>query len=233
MIATMEYCLSDPHGCYSLVCRLLEKLKFGGGDTLYVLGDVIDKGPESVRLLRLLLSLPNVHCIAGNHEYDFLKYYRGLMRHARDYDAVLEKLRGYFTDGALLDGETVDEMERLPYYIERESWLGVHAGLPLLADGTLLPPEKASIEELVYDRRFKEVDVLPQRGKCVLYGHTPVRYLTGRDEILLYPREGARRGSTNIADYAKVHLDMMTAKSGVLGCICLNDCRCFYVREAQ
>lgn len=50
----MEYCLSDIHGCYSLFCRLLEKLKFGGGDTLYVLGDIIDKGPESVRPLRLL-----------------------------------------------------------------------------------------------------------------------------------------------------------------------------------
>ena len=89
----------------------------------------------------------------------------------------------------------------------------------------------ASVEQLVYDRRFKDPDLLPQRGKCVLYGHTPVRYLTERDEIFLYPREGARRGSDKIADYCKIHLDMMTAKSGVLGCIRLDDCRCFYVRE--
>ena len=229
----MEYCLSDIHGCYSLFCRLLEKIRFGGGDTLYVLGDIIDKGPESVRLLRLLLSMPNAYCIAGNHEYDFLKYYRGLMRHARDYDAVLERLRGCFADGALLDWETVDEMERLPYFIGKEQWIGVHAGLPLRADGTLVPPEESSIEQLVYDRRFKDPDVLPQRGKCVLYGHTPVRYLTERDEILLYPREGVRRGSDKIADYCKIHLDMMTAKSGVLGCIRLDDCRCFYVRESR
>ena len=229
----MEYCLSDIHGCYSLFCRLLEKLKFGGGDTLYVLGDIIDKGPESVRLLRLLLSMPNAYCIAGNHEYDFLKYYRGLMRHARDYDAVLERLRGYFVNGVLLDWETVDEMERLPYFIGKAQWIGVHAGLPLRADGTLVPPKEVSVEQLVYDRRFKDPDVLPQTGKCVLYGHTPVRYLTGRDEILLYPREGARRGSDKIADYYKIHLDMMTAKSGVLGCIRLDDCRCFYVRESR
>ena len=49
----MQYCLSDPHGCYDLFCRLLEKIRFDGGDTLYVLGDFIDKGPDSVRLVRL------------------------------------------------------------------------------------------------------------------------------------------------------------------------------------
>ena len=225
----MEYCLSDIHGCYSLFCRLLEEIRFGGGDTLYVLGDIIDKGPESVRLLRLLFSMPNAYCIAGNHEYDFLKYYRGLMRHARDYDAVLETLRGCFPDGALLDWETVDEIERLPYFIGKEQWIGVHAGLPCHADGTLVPPKEASVEQLVYDRRFKDADVLPKGGKCVLYGHTPARYLTGKDEIILYPRAGAGYAGADISDYCKIHLDTGVYLSGVLGCFAVGDCRCFYV----
>ena len=62
-------------------------------------------------------------------------------------------------------------------------------------------------------------------------GHTPVRYLTGKDEILLYPRDGAAKGSRNIADYCKVHLDTGVALSGVLGCIAVNICQCFYVNE--
>ena len=66
---------------------------------------------------------------------------------------------------------------------------------------------------------------------CILYGHTPVRYLTGKDEILLYPRDGAAKGSRNIADYCKVHLDTGVALSGVLGCIAVNICQCFYVNE--
>ena len=76
----MDYCISDIHGYYDLFCRMLDKIRFGGGDKLYVLGDIIDKGPDSIRLAKLLFSMPNVCCIAGNHEYDFLKYYRALMK---------------------------------------------------------------------------------------------------------------------------------------------------------
>ena len=86
----------------------MDKIGLNGGDTLYVLGDFIDKGPQSIRLAKLLFSMPNAVCIAGNHEYAFLKYYRGLMRQTRDYDFVLEQLRAYFPDGQLLDWETMD-----------------------------------------------------------------------------------------------------------------------------
>ena len=226
----MEYCLSDIHGHYSLFCLLLDKIKFGGGDKIYVLGDIIDKGPESVRLAKLLFSMPDAVCIAGNHEYDFLKYYRALLGQTSDYDEVLRTLQNYFTDGDLLDWDTVDRLDALPFYVERKKWIGVHAGIPVLPDGSLLPFERATPEQLVYDRKFKEPDVLP-RGKCVLFGHTPVRYLTGKDEILFYPRTGSLRGSGNVADYCKIHLDMMTYQSGVLGCVALDTCQCFYVGE--
>ena len=89
----------------------------------------------------------------------------------------------------------------------------------------------ATCEQLVYDRRFKDKDVLPQDGKCVLYGHTPVRYLTGRDEILLYPRKVMAQCSTDIADYCKAHLDTGVALSGVLGCFAIDNCQSFYVSE--
>ena len=226
----MDYCISDIHGYYNLFCRLLDKIKFGSGDKLYVLGDMIDKGPDSVRLAKLLFSMPNVFCIAGNHEYDFLKYYRTLMKQTEDYDWVLGKLREYFSDGTLLDWETVDQFDLLPFYVETEEFIGIHAGIPF-RDGMLLPPEDARPEQLVYDRFFKEPNVLPRGEKCILYGHTPVRYLTGKDEILFYPRNGAVKGSQNIADYCKVHLDTGVFLSGVLGCFAVNSCQCFYVND--
>lgn len=184
----------------------MDKIKFDSDDRLFVLGDMIDKGPDSVRLAKLLFSMPNVYCIAGNHEYVFLKYYRALMQQTEDYDRVLEELRAYFSDGILLDWETVDQFDFLPFYVETDNFIGVHAGIPF-RDGMLLPPEDARPEQLVYDRFFKEPNVLPRGEKCILYGHTPVRYLTGKDEILFYPRNGAVKGSQNIADYCKVHLD--------------------------
>lgn len=226
----MDYCISDIHGNYDLFCRLLDKIKFCDKDKLYVLGDIIDKGQDSIRLAKLLFSIPNVCCIAGNHEYDFLKYYRALMKQTEDYDWVLEKLRGYFTDGYLLDWKTVDQFDLLPFYVETDAFIGVHAGIPV-QDGNFLPVSHATCEQLVYDRRFKDKDILPQNGKCVLYGHTPVRYLTGRDEILLYQRDGTGKGSQNIADYCKIHLDTGVALSGVFGCFTVNSCQTFYVND--
>ena len=226
----MDYCISDIHGYYDLFCRLLDKIRFRDKDKLYVLGDIIDKGPDSIRLAKLLFSMPNVYCIAGNHEYDFLKCYRAMMRQTEDYDWVLDKLRGYFMDGYLLDGETVDRFDFLPFYAETDDFIGVHAGIPI-KDGKLLPISQVTCEQFVYDRRFKEANVLPQGCKCVLYGHTPVRYLTGRDEILLYLRKGVAQGSRNIADYCKAHLDTGVALSGVLGCFAVNNCQSFYVSE--
>ena len=224
----MDYCISDIHGYYDLFCRLLDKIRFGGGDRLYVLGDMIDKGPDSIRLAKLLFSMPNVHCIAGNHEYDFLKYYRALMRQTEDYDRVFESLCEYFPDGRLLDWDTVDRFDFLPFYVETDDFIGVHAGIPVY-NGELLPVSRATCEQLVYDRRFKDADVLPQNAKCVFYGHTPVRYLTGEDEILFYPRPGAPRVSRAVADYCKVHLDTGVFFGGVLGCVAVGSCRCFYV----
>lgn len=228
----MNYCISDIHGHYDMFCRLLDKIKFGVRDTLYVLGDIIDKGTKSVRLAKFLFSMPNIICIAGNHEYDFLKSYKVMMRHTEDYDYVLDKLRTCFTDGSLLDWDTVDKFDVLPFYIETQNFIGVHSGIPV-REKELLPVSQATVEQLVYDRRFKDADILPKNGKCVLYGHTPVRYLTGKDEIVFHPRIIDETHSKNLNDYCKVHLDTGVHLSGVLGCVCLDTCQCFYVVEHQ
>ena len=130
----------------------------------------------------------------------------------------------------MLDWETVDKFDFLPFYAETDDFIGVHAGIPV-KDGELLPVSHATCEQLVYDRRFKDKDILPQSDKCIFYGHTPVRYLTGKDKILLYPRVGTAKDSQNIADYCKVHLDTGVALSGVLGCFAVNNCQSFYVSE--
>ena len=66
----MIYTTSDLHG-YPLdsFLRMLEQAGFGDTDTLYVLGDVIDRnGDGGVAMLRWIMSRPNVRFILGNHE---------------------------------------------------------------------------------------------------------------------------------------------------------------------
>ena len=47
----MTYVMSDLHGRYDKYVQMLEKIGFGDGDTLYILGDVIDRGPDGIRIL--------------------------------------------------------------------------------------------------------------------------------------------------------------------------------------
>ena len=42
-------------------------------DTLYILGDVIDRHPDGIRILRTIMDAPNIKMILGNHEYMMLR----------------------------------------------------------------------------------------------------------------------------------------------------------------
>lgn len=65
----MIYVLSDIHGCYEEYCELLETIQFSLDDELYVLGDVVDRGPEPLKVLLDMMNRPNVQLILGNHDY--------------------------------------------------------------------------------------------------------------------------------------------------------------------
>ena len=65
----MHYVMSDLHGCYQEYREALEKINFNEQDTLYVLGDVVDRGPEPIKLLQDMMLRPNVLPVIGNHEY--------------------------------------------------------------------------------------------------------------------------------------------------------------------
>ncbi len=225
----MRYCVSDVHGEYDLFCRLLDLIQFNENDELFICGDILDKGPHSVKLARLVFSLPNIRCIVGNHEFQFLKFYDSLMQSCIDnYDEILEKLRAYFQDGHLLNWSVIDALEALPYFIEEKDFICVHAGISLDSNGKFLPLEKTEKERLVYDRNFKEPSVLPTDEKCVFFGHTPTSYITGKTDILTYPRVNPPK---RVADYYKIHLDTGANLHKTLGCFCLDTLQTYYVKE--
>ena len=65
----MHYVCSDIHGYYERFRKLLKKIDFSLDDEMYVIGDVIDRGPEPIELLLYILSQPNIHLLIGNHEH--------------------------------------------------------------------------------------------------------------------------------------------------------------------
>ena len=93
----MRYCVSDIHGEYDLFLRLLQKIRFSDADEMLICGDIIDKGPDSVRLAKLIFSFPNMRCIMGNHEHTFVRLYHTLMQSSpEDFDAVWRICRHIF-----------------------------------------------------------------------------------------------------------------------------------------
>ena len=62
------YVVSDIHGQYDLYLKMLEKIGFNDKDTLFIAGDMIDRGPASIELVEDIMSRKNIISIIGNHE---------------------------------------------------------------------------------------------------------------------------------------------------------------------
>ena len=69
----MIYAMSDLHGCYDKYIKMLEKINFSDNDTLYILGDIVDRGPDGIKILQDIMQRINVVALMGNH--DFLAHY--------------------------------------------------------------------------------------------------------------------------------------------------------------
>ncbi len=65
----MTYAISDIHGCYEEYIKLLEKINFSENDTLYILGDICDRGEKPMEIYNDIMARDNVISLFGNHEH--------------------------------------------------------------------------------------------------------------------------------------------------------------------
>ena len=99
----MTYAMSDQHGRYDLYIKMLEKINFSEGDTLYILGDFVDRGDEGLKIFLDTIKRDNVIPIMGNHDYLALTILSSLDREIRPGE--LADMR-YLVDSWKLDGGT-------------------------------------------------------------------------------------------------------------------------------
>lgn len=230
------YAISDVHGEYDLFLKLLEKINFSNEDTLYVLGDFIDKGKKSLNLLKYIYERENIRAILGNHEQYFLSYYDSLMwdfKESTNEADILKKLQGYFPeDTEILEWEHVDFLEGLPAFIEEDEFICVHAGVQLDYDTNCVLSMREQEPSLLFnDRRFANNTVIPKNSKTILYGHTPCHYENGSGEFIKTPREGQFYNGKNLFEYVKIRLDTGVHFTRMLGVLRLDDMQEFYVNE--
>lgn len=228
------YIMSDIHGEYDLFIELMKKIGFRDSDELIIVGDIVDKGCQSIKLVNFLSGKKNVRAVRGNHEDAFLKLYEMYMRRLDDGDdvnCVLEKLQEFFpSDEEKLSWDVVDYIENLPLFIEEDEFICVHAGVQLDKNKQIIPLKQQNINYFLFDRSFKNSAIIPKNSKTVFFGHTPCFYDNETGEFIKTPREGA----TDLRDfrsYAKIQLDCGVFCRGLLGVLRLDDMSEFYVKK--
>uniref|UniRef100_UPI00286E8F8F metallophosphoesterase n=1 Tax=Chamaesiphon sp. VAR_69_metabat_338 TaxID=2964704 RepID=UPI00286E8F8F len=60
--------IGDIHGCYNELLDLLAKVSISDTDRLISLGDIVDRGADSVKVYDFLKNRPNSIVLMGNHE---------------------------------------------------------------------------------------------------------------------------------------------------------------------
>lgn len=118
------YLIGDLQGCDDPLTRLLRKLDFSPSrDTLYLLGDLVNRGPGSLAVLRTMQQLGDAaQCLLGNHDLNLLGIRHGLRKPHRG-DTVQQVLDAPDAE-ALLDWLRHRRMAMF-----ERGWLMVHAGV--------------------------------------------------------------------------------------------------------
>jgi len=237
----MTYVISDIHGEYAKLRAVLSKVGLKPEDTLFVLGDVIDRGPDPIKCLQLLMAMPNAVCLAGNHEVMALDCLPFLLQEVTDESVEqisqpqVDQLLRWGVNG---NSSTLDEFELLgaeerqdiidfigeflPYVqveVQGQKYLLVHAGLGDFRPDRALDDYR--LDELVWKRADYSKPYF--KDTIVVSGHTPTLVI---DECsrpgYIFRTEG------------HIAIDCGACfPGGRLGCICLDTGEEFYSDEQQ
>ncbi len=231
----MVYVASNLHGNYTKFKQLLKTISFKDTDLMYILGDIVDYGEESMELIGDLSIRYNVYPIVGEHDYTALKMLSGFEEMLKSGETpdkkFITKMTQWAADGGqstldsfrTLDSEMkegiLDYLTDMTIFEETEvggkKYLLVHAGIAGFKKGMTVEdletkkPESFFTEPLDLTKKYFD-DI------TVIVGHNPTTEENGGNGKIFYGN-----GSINI--------DCGEARGGTVGCLRLDDGKEFYV----
>ena len=182
------YVATDFHGMYGLWKQIKEYMK--PEDTLYYLGDAIDRGPRGWDIFTELLDDPRVIYIKGNHEDIMYNVFNSLYGEADKWlkhwdknggDKTRKNMKGVSYETKMKYINKIAEMPTFRVYQNQEHkvFILTHAGCTPTKEYWDMPDAEWRYSNLWNRKHF--TDPWPQdknnEHKIVIHGHTPVQFM--------------------------------------------------------
>ena len=231
----MIYVMSDIHGRQDRFEKMLKLINFSDDDHLYILGDVVDRNPDGIKILRKIMKMPNVSMLIGNHEDMMLNALYRPLKSTNPYKAERERdhnFRLWYNNGGLdthhslkhqriaVRKEIFEYLESLPINIDitvnGKNYLLVH-GAPYESYPFKSMDYGDPVENAIWGR-VQRYDTMPPNKK-VIFGHTPTLRYQDDQDLKIWTEEDDKIGIDCGCGWP----------AGRLGCLRLDDMEEFYV----
>lgn len=231
----MVYCISDIHGQLDAFRLLLKKMKFNRRhDTLYILGDMVDWGRQSIEVVRYLMTMQvRYNCVKvlmGNHDFMFLKAIKkGYVDGVYSNNGGDETYRQFLSCSVAVQKRITNFLELLDYYVEdlkvgNNTFYLTHSAPHYICDDK---------EEMVWHRFNPEY--LDMGSKILVFGHTITSYLWQKYHIPGATKNHVRTevNIINRIDSGYIAIDcggkVLERQGYNLGGICLDKLQEYYI----
>lgn len=197
----MDYLIGDLQGCSDPLDRLLSTIDFSPSrDRLFLLGDLVNRGPDSLGVLKRLRSLEGAAtCLLGNHDLHLLAVAHGVRKpHRSD------------TLDAILSAPDLDDwlnwLRQQRLAVHDAGWLMVHAGvlpqwsaqrtmtLAREVEAMLRSPDLGDFLAQMYGNEPAQWDDTltgVRRWRCVINALTRLRFCSADGTMEFSAKEGA------------------------------------------
>jgi bis(5'-nucleosyl)-tetraphosphatase (symmetrical) len=190
------YIIGDVQGCHDTLQRLLTRCEFGAQDHVWFTGDLVNRGPQSLQVLRFAMGLGDrCRAVLGNHDLHLLARAEKLAE-PRNRDTLDDVLEAPDAE------ELLDWLRQRPFVLDEDPWLLVHAGvLPKWDLDELLTRAHHSAKILRSAKRTKMLKKLASINGPDLGAHRdahPVREAVATARILTNLRCCDRKGAPRL-----------------------------------
>lgn len=180
--------IGDSHGCNdSLRTLICEEIKLTAEDRLILLGDYIDRGPDSKAVLDFIMKLisdeHNVVPLMGNHENMMIN---APLSPLDNYNWMMnggdETLRSFgVTSVQEIDSKYLDFVSSMPYYYMTGNFIFVHGGFNDDIDDPF-----SDTYSMIWERRYQYHSPV-FKDKIIVHGHRPHPLAELREQIKKSP----------------------------------------------